>query len=208
MSDTELEPFELVARTTNRSEILIAQFVDGFAMGWVFAVPEAFREALDIRITTKAICKKTIQVWTQGMSFSFKEGDTLHNSRLAYDDYSQFLKGNNPITIQVQSSTEAGYVNKESFLIQSDPVDYLVERKAGAKELRASSFIVRRQTYDGGHVRLIEYRPSPEKDRMLEAARLEMRQDEFVFLLQMGMYRSCKDDQLVTKDLNFESQRK
>jgi hypothetical protein len=208
MPDTELEPFELVARTTSRSEVLIAQFVDGFAVGWEFAVPEAFREALDIRITSKAISKKTIQVWTQGMSFSFKEGDTLHNSRLAYDDYASFLKGNNPVTIQVQSATDAGYVTKESFLIQSEPVDYLVERSAGAKKSRASSFIVRRQSYDGGSVRLVEYRLSPEKDRMDEAARLEMRQDEFVLLLQKGMHRSCTDDRLITVDLTYGNQHK
>ena len=57
MPDTELESFELLARTTKRSDILIAQFVDGFALGWAFPLPEAFREALDIRMTTKKVCK-------------------------------------------------------------------------------------------------------------------------------------------------------
>jgi len=204
MQDTELEPFEFVARTTKRSEILIAQFVDGFALGWAFAVPEAFREALDIRMTTKMMCKKEIRIWTQGMSFSFKEGDTIHNSRLAYDDYALFLKGNNPITLQVQSATDAGFVTTESFLIEGNPVRYRVEQKSGAREERASSFTVRRQTYDKGNVMLIEYRPSPEKNMMVKTARLDLRQDEFVSLLQSGVRRDCVDNHIITDDLGYE----
>lgn len=205
MPDTELESFELLARTTKRSDILIAQFVDGFALGWAFPLPEAFREALDIRMTTKKICKKEIQIWTQGMSFSFKEGDTVHNSRLAYDDYALFLRGNNPITLQVQSATSSGFVTTESFHIDESPVHFRVEQKSAVKRNDASSFTVFRQTYDGGKVRLVEYRPSPGKDRMVETGRLDMKQDEFVSLLQSGLHRHCMNNQIFSTDMSYES---
>lgn len=205
MSDTELEPFELVARTTKRYEILIAQFIDGFALGWAFPVPEAFREALDIRMTTKKMCKKDIQIWTQEASFSFKEGDAIHNSRLAYDNYASFLKGKNPITLQVQNATDAGFVTTESFRIEGYPVHFRLENKTGVKEKDASSFTVSRQTYDTGVVRLIEFRPTPEKDRMIETVRFELKQDEFVMLLQSGVRRHCVDNHIITDDFSFES---
>ncbi len=74
MIENELEVIELITRKINRSEYLIAQFIDGYAAGWAFAVKEAFRDALDIKLTAKTISKKSFQIYTQGQVLSSMRG--------------------------------------------------------------------------------------------------------------------------------------
>jgi len=67
-----------------RSTELITEFNDGFSTGWAMCLPEAFKEALDIKFTVRI--KKGVKewVWTQGSQFYFKEGDTIYNTKEAY----------------------------------------------------------------------------------------------------------------------------
>lgn len=44
---------------------------------WVFNVPYAFRDALDIKYEQRKKRKEANMVWTQGPILRFKEGDTL-----------------------------------------------------------------------------------------------------------------------------------
>ena len=44
---------------------------------WVFEVPYAFREALDIKYEERRKDKKPYMVWTQGPIINFKHGDSL-----------------------------------------------------------------------------------------------------------------------------------
>lgn len=44
---------------------------------WVFKVPYAFRDALDIKYEERKKDKKAYMVWTQGPILSFKEGDLI-----------------------------------------------------------------------------------------------------------------------------------
>ncbi|MDM8565857.1 hypothetical protein QUF74_09415 [Candidatus Halobeggiatoa sp. HSG11] len=49
---------EIEARRDDRGYALIANFVNGFALGWKMAVPETFKEALDIKLTPRIFAKK------------------------------------------------------------------------------------------------------------------------------------------------------
>lgn len=62
---------EIEARRDDRGYALIANFVDGFALGWKMAVPESFKEALDIKLTPRKFAGKTEMLWTQGRIYDF-----------------------------------------------------------------------------------------------------------------------------------------
>lgn len=84
-------------KTTNKKERsidLIADFsidpetnmfTEKFAVGWKMAVGKWFCPALDIKLTDRVINGKTEKVWTQGPFYNFKEGDILHDNRLAHE---------------------------------------------------------------------------------------------------------------------------
>ena len=52
--DTD-ESKQVEEKNSERSRELIAIFEDGYALGWRFAVREAFRDALDIKLTEEAV---------------------------------------------------------------------------------------------------------------------------------------------------------
>lgn len=59
-------------------------FVDGYAEGWAWAVPETFKSPLEIG--------------------NIKEGYAFYNSRIAYDEkWLTWLQSENPVSIQVKS---------------------------------------------------------------------------------------------------------
>lgn len=64
-----------------RSTDLIATFKNGFADGWTMLVPEAFREALDIKMTDRILDGKKEQVWTQGSRYNFRATDLIYSAK-------------------------------------------------------------------------------------------------------------------------------
>jgi hypothetical protein len=50
---------EISAFRDERSPIGVATFRDGYVMGWRFAVTEAFKDALDIKLTPRKIGTRT-----------------------------------------------------------------------------------------------------------------------------------------------------
>lgn len=91
---------------TKRSLSLIADFVDGYADGWFFALGECFRDQLDIRLTErieavlidgqikyewveingktrkKKLTKRVLR-WTQGNTYCFAQGHVLYDTKQA-----------------------------------------------------------------------------------------------------------------------------
>src|SRR5579864_4665352 len=61
----------------------IANFVDGYAAGWFFSVPEAFKDTLDIQATQRMFDGKPHIILTQGKLFSFSRGDVIYADRKA-----------------------------------------------------------------------------------------------------------------------------
>ena len=76
----------------NRSLDLIADFIDGYAKGWHFAVGECFRDQLDIKFTDRVINGKKTKRWTQGPYFCFVEGQVIYDTPKAYLQWSEALK--------------------------------------------------------------------------------------------------------------------
>jgi len=71
---------------------LIADFVNGFADGWVMAVKECYRNELDIKLTERKRDKQPYLEWTQGPYFSFDEGHLFYDTPKAYQKWGQALK--------------------------------------------------------------------------------------------------------------------
>lgn len=68
-----------MAKRQKRTPITGDEF--GKSAGWFFAVPEAFREALDIKYTERKIHGRSIWDWTQGIppQLSFDVGDVFYD---------------------------------------------------------------------------------------------------------------------------------
>jgi hypothetical protein len=86
-----------------RSLKLIANFVDGYAEGWFFAVGDFFRDNLDIKLTDRIVRekddlgknKKSTKIYTQGKEYSFEIGDIFYDSPNGYLRWDIALKNFN-----------------------------------------------------------------------------------------------------------------
>lgn len=81
---TEKENKKEKPKREKRSLNLIADFEDGYAEGWYFAVGEAFKDQLDTKLTPRKEDGKTVMRWTQGKLFAFAEGYVLYDIPKAY----------------------------------------------------------------------------------------------------------------------------
>ena len=161
----KLKEVELTCRKVERTEQLIAKFVDGYASGWEFAVKEVFKESLDIRKTTKTINKKEFKILTQGNLYNFQLGDTFSNHKLAYEGgekWLEFLQGKNPITIQVQFGGSCGYKTKSLKSTITSPI----EIKNNSKTEMIKNLKITEQVFDKGYLRISIYKPNEEKNRI------------------------------------------
>ncbi len=181
----ELKEVELTCRKVERTEQLIAKFVDGYASGWEFAVKKVFKESLDIRETTKTINKKEFKILTQGNLYNFQLGDTFSNHKLAYGDgdkWLEFLQDKNPITIQVQFGGSSGFKTKSLKSTITTPL----EIKNNSKTEIIKSLKIMEQVFDKGNLRISIYKPNEEKNRLVEDKIIEINIVDFISLLQNG----------------------
>ena len=94
---------ELTTRVTSRDRRLTELLRDPqpeYTDKWFMCVPRAFNEALDIRQTDRMIESKKQLLWTQGSTFYFSTGDTLYDTPLAYEAWSEALQHIN-VCVQV-----------------------------------------------------------------------------------------------------------
>lgn len=75
-----------------RSLKLIAEFVNGYATEWHFAVRECFKNELDIKYTQRIEDSKKVMRWTQGSFYCFAEGHVLYDTPKGYLQWSEALK--------------------------------------------------------------------------------------------------------------------
>lgn len=71
------------SKATRLTELLKNPEED-YSQDWYMCVPKCFNDALDIKKTTRILHKQEELVWTQGATFSFKVGDILYDTVLAY----------------------------------------------------------------------------------------------------------------------------
>ena len=187
---------DIEARRDDRGYALIANFKDGFALGWKMAVPEAFKEALDIKLTPRMFAKKKEMLWTQGRLYDFHEGDTIHDTKHAYKEWGEALK-DLKLSVQVQFASSSGYVNYETVEVQNKELK-IIHQKGKSKPIEeiVDGLVVKRQRIDYGLVRFKVYRPNNEKTAVEECETLECTQDDFVAFLQTGIVRT-KENKLL-----------
>jgi hypothetical protein len=79
-------------KKAERSQNLIANFIDGFADGWYMALKDSFKDELDIKLTERK--KNTIPyyVWIQGPYYCFSEGQLIYDAKEAYTCWQDGLK--------------------------------------------------------------------------------------------------------------------
>lgn len=179
------EPFIFKNKSTqklNRSEVVIAKFVDGYASGWSFAVKEVFKASLDIRKTQKMINKEAFEVTTQGNVFSFQRGDKFYNHRLGYDNWSEFVKNETAVCIQVESCASSGYY--ESDIIKTSSC----EISKNNKESKQNALKIIQEKFDKGNIIFYIYKKKKDENSLYEFKKEELNLIEFIALLQNGKY--------------------
>lgn len=187
---------EIEARRDDRGYALIANFVEDFALGWKMAVPEAFKEALDIKLTPRMFAGRKEMLWTQGRLYDFHEGDTIYDTSQAYEKWEEALK-HLKLGVQVQLASPSGYVTYETIEVRNNELEIIHQKgKAKPKEEIIDGLMVKKQRIDHGLVRFKVYRPNKEKTAVEECETIECTQDDFVAFLQTGIVRTKENKQL------------
>ncbi|AUI87679.1 hypothetical protein BS333_14825 [Vibrio azureus] len=170
-----------------RRENLIATFHDEQAVGWKFYVHQAFRDALDIKLTPVTVHSKTYQTWTQGHAYSFKRGDTLSWPN-PNKDWGAFLNADNAIMLQVKFATPAGFVENQRLEGTFQGNYFKTKTHAQSKDVLDAPIEVASYIYDSGVLTVGVYRPDETKEKVELVDTLLLTQVEFVTLLQSGYY--------------------
>ena len=102
-----------------RTTDLIAEFNEGYALDWAFAVPTCFRPALDIALTERVRDGARVHLWTQGDAYAFRAGDTLHYAQQPVSsDWAKALQ-HIQLTVQVKdavaASDDEGFVRFQAY---------------------------------------------------------------------------------------------
>ena len=159
-----------------RSLTLIANFANGFAGGWYFAVNESFKDALDIKMTPrvepilkdgerqyeyrlvngknkKCLITKKVLRWTQGTQYDFTDGSRLYNTPFGYLVWASALK----------------HISLACEVIKATPNN--LDKKG---------------THIHGRVYFILSKPDPGQTCLETIARYDCTQNEFVRFLKTG----------------------
>ncbi|EMX2842123.1 TPA: hypothetical protein ACWXL4_003061 [Escherichia coli] len=185
-----VEEFSLTVRTVReprRSTALIANFSDGFAVGWRFAVKEVFKEALDIRLTKVTYGDYIYEVWTQGSSYQFHQGDVFYSDRSGYGSYSEFLQRDDAVVLQVKYECFSGY-DTVSLFDGSFSGELSVNGRIEPRIVERLPVLVESQTYDPGKIIVDVFIPNEKRNKLKLFGELSMNQDDFIYLLQSGCY--------------------
>ncbi|WP_096889101.1 BRCT domain-containing protein [Escherichia coli] len=182
-----IDEFSLSIRTVRefrRSNALIAVFVDGYAAGWRFAVKECYKDSLDIKLTPVKTEFFNYEIWTQGDSFQFNRGDVFYSDRLAYDSYCDFLKLDDAVVLQVKYECFSGYDSVSTFDGVMDG-EFSFSRME-PRPVHKLPVLIETQLYDPGKIIVDVFVPDAAKKQLKLKDTLELKQDEFVCLLQSG----------------------
>jgi len=178
------------ALSENRDYTLIASFEDGFAAGWKMAVPEHFKEALDIKLTPRNFNKKTTMIWTQGKMYNFKSGDMLYDTKLAYQKWDEAMK-HLKLCVQVKEAKPSFVSTYEVYEFVGKDLEVLKNNKFDQTVDRAK---VNKQKIDHGFVKFEIYRPNEDRSGIDKIKEIECSQDDFVSFLQTGLLRNPENE--------------
>lgn len=185
---SEIEEIEAIR--DDRSYVLIANFVNGYAAGWKMAVRDCFKDSLDIKMTPRISKNKTVSVWTQGRAYNFSVGDIIYDTAEAYQVWSAAIK-HIKLNVQVQSARPAGLVDYETLEVKGENLKIMSEK--GPKKSRIKNvkhILIRKQRRDHGYVCFRVFRSGDDPSGMKQAELIECTQDDFVAFLQTGVVRT------------------
>lgn len=107
-------PLDILRHLTTDSSLwktrlteLLKPAKDTYAEGWFMCVGKCFDAPLDIRLVERIVDGKKSRIWTQGSTFSFHEGDTLYDTRDAYQEWAKAMKSIS-LCVQVTQAIPAG----------------------------------------------------------------------------------------------------
>lgn len=184
------------AHRDERGYALIANFVNGFASGWRMAVPEVFREALDIKFYARRYAGKSEMLWTQGRLYGFREGDIIHDVKQAYERWDEALN-HLRLSVQVQHAIPSSYVTYETIEIKADDQPLSISKGNTQEVLEPNeSIIINKQRLYHGQITFNVYRPNREKSAIVLHETIECTQDDFVAFLQTGIIRTKSNKQI------------
>lgn len=174
-------------RESRRSTALIANFIDGYAAGWTFAVKETFKSALDIKRTKITFEGIVYDAWTQGSSYQFQRGDTFYSDKLGYSCWERFLELPQAVVLQIKYDCYSGYETIASFegILTGE---FNPNRLITPKSLEAAPILMEYQSYDPGTITVEMLVPDDTKKRLKTIEEITMTQDDFISLLQSGCY--------------------
>jgi len=177
---------EILAKREERSYLLLAQFSDGFAAGWKIAVREAFKEALDIRLTERKIGNRAVMRWTQGNLFDFHVGDTFHDTQEAYSDWAKALK-NMSLSVQILEASPSTQTTSQIVEAIEAEVPVQITKGSGKpKEKILDRLKITKQHVKHGIVKFRVFRPNSNCTAIEPAESYECTQEEFISFLQTG----------------------
>lgn len=151
-------------RKRERSTELIANFEEGFTVGWFMAVRESFKNELDIKLTDRIdpISKNSSLVWTQGPDYCFSEGQIFYDSKYGYTHWQISLTKLNFVCQIIEAKP-----NKPS-KIQDELTEKIITMTLQ------------------GYVRFVLYIPNSDRLNLIKVGEYNMTQKQFVNFLQNG----------------------
>jgi hypothetical protein len=176
-----------------RSPILIAVFVNGLASGWKMAVAEAFKDALDIKLTQRIVGGKKQMIWTQGRIFDFKQGDTIHDVHTPFSVWREAME-HLTLMVQVLEATPSVYVNQETITIEGSITARTQKSEEQPKDKVLEGLTIDRQRFSPGFVRFELYLPNDDRSALKKAGIYETTQENFIVFLQTGVVRTKENE--------------
>lgn len=173
-------------REARRSSALIANFKNGYAVGWRFAVKDIFKDALDIKLTNVTYDGKEYQVWTQGTSYQFHRGDVFYSDKIGYESPNDFLNLSNAVVLQVKYEVFSGYETTSHFDGFVTGSFFQNGRTSVPTKLNNVPILMESQNYDSGTIIIDIYIPNKAKNKLMLVDEIVMSQDDFICLLQTG----------------------
>jgi len=168
-----------------RRENLIATFVDGAASGWKFYVPEVFKEALDIKLSTLVVHKQPYETWTQGHAYSFQEGDSIYSH--PHQDWKAFLQQDNAIVLAIKHCTPSGF--EDDIKLQGVfSGDRYSKKITSLQRVEDYNIEISKKIYDSGTLTVEIFKIKKDKSGLELFDSLTITQVDFVTLIQQGYY--------------------
>lgn len=172
---------ELESYTEKRTIVTNPIFVNGYAIGWKFAVPEAFKDALDIKLTNRKEKVKSLSMLTQGKNYSFSANDTIYDTPKAYRIWREALKELN-YCIEIQEAIPCQNIETKKFKTEQSISFFEDGKKSDTKK----AFVFIRTRTSNGYVKFKLLKPDQKKEKLVQHGVFETDQEKFVYFLQTG----------------------